>query len=296
VRIIVLLNPSSRRGRARRLLEPALEVFRQQRVRFDVRISLSAQHLAALADAAANEKPDAIVSAGGDGTHHHVINGLYRSRTPLGLLPLGTGNDFAKGLGIPMDLGAAASALLRSPVREIDLAQAGQVVFCCIAGAGFDSTVTAYANQRARWLSGPLAYAWSLLCCMREYRPQQLEVIADGQSYSGKVLFAVVGNNCSYGGGIRMAPRAKLDDGLVDVCIVPYIDRLELLRWFPRTYRGEHLHHPRIKYLQARKIRLIAASRMELYGDGEFLQELPVTIEVLPRALRVIAPNPDSRS
>ena len=92
----------------------------------------------------------------------------------------------------------------------------------------------------------------------------------------------MVGNNSSYGGGIRLAPRAKLDDGILDICIVPYMSRLELLRWVPRAYRGEHLNHPRIKYLQARKITLRAASRMELFGDGEFLQELPATIEVAP--------------
>jgi len=291
VRIIVLLNPAARRGKARRLLKRALEIFRQQQAHVDVRESQSAEHLTELARAASAEKPDLIVSAGGDGTHHYVINGLFKSEIPLGLLPMGTGNDFARGVDMPTDVGAAAATLLKGHTREIDLAQVGAAVYGCIAGVGFDSTVTRYANQHARWLSGPLAYPWSILCCMREYRPQQLEITADGDSYSEEVLFAVVGNNPSYGGGIRLAPRAKLDDGILDICIVPYMSRLELLRWVPRTYRGEHLNHPRIKYFQARKISLRAASRMELFGDGEFLQELPATIEVVPRALRVIAPG-----
>jgi diacylglycerol kinase (ATP) len=291
VRIIVLLNPTAKRGQARRLLVRALEVFRQQDVLFDVRESRSSLHLMELAGKARDEKPDLIVSAGGDGSHHYVINGLFKSEIPLGLLPMGTGNDLAKGLGMPMDVSAAATALLNGPVRDIDLAQVGTAVYACIAGVGFDSTVTRYANEHARWLSGSLAYTWSLLCCMSEYRPQQLEIIADGESFAREVLFAVVGNNSSYGGGIRLAPRAKLNDGLLDICIVPYLGRLELLRWVPRAYRGEHLNHPRIKYVQARKITLSATSRMELFGDGEFLQELPATIEVLPRALRVIAPG-----
>jgi len=291
VRIIILLNPTAKRGKARRLLKRALQVFRWQNVHFDVRESQSSQHLMELAREAREEEPDLIVSAGGDGTHHYVINGLHKSEIPLGLLPMGTGNDYARGVGMPKDVGAAAAALLTGHVREIDLAQSGAGMYGCIAGVGFDSIVTGYANKHARWLSGSLAYIWSLLCCMREYRPQQLEIIADDASYSGNVLFAVVGNNSSYGGGIRLAPRAKLDDGLLDVCIVPFISRLELLCWVPRAYRGEHLNHPRIKYLQARKITLRAASRMELFGDGEFLQELPATIEVAPRALRVLAPG-----
>jgi diacylglycerol kinase (ATP) len=290
VRIIILLNPTAKRGKARRLLECALRIFRQQKVHFEVRESQSSQHLTELARRACEEKPELIVSAGGDGTHHYVINGLFGSEIPLGLLPMGTGSDLAKGLGMPTDVQAAAAALLRGQVREIDVARAGTTIYGCIAGVGFDSTVTRYANEHARWLGGSLAYTWSLLCCMREYRPQQLEIIADGESFRGEVLFAVVGNNASYGGGIRLAPRAVLDDGMLDICIVPYMNRLELLRWVPRAYRGEHLNHPRIKYFQARKITLHATSRMELFGDGEFLQELPASIEVVPHALRVIAP------
>jgi diacylglycerol kinase (ATP) len=291
VRIIILLNPTAKRGQARRLLERALKVFRRQNVQFEVRESQSSQNLLELARGARKEKPDLIVSAGGDGTHHYVINGLFKSEVPLGLLPMGTGNDIAKGVGMPMDVQAAAKALLSGQVREIDLAQTEGAVYACIAGVGFDSTVTRYANEHARWLSGSLAYTWSLLRCLPDYGPKQLEIIADGESFSQDVVFAVVGNNVSYGGGIRLAPRAKLDDGLLDICIIPYMSRLELLRWVPRAYRGEHLQHPRIQYLQSRKITLRASSPTELFGDGEFLQELPATIEALPRALRVIAPR-----
>jgi diacylglycerol kinase (ATP) len=291
VRIVILLNPTARRGKARQLLGRALEVFRRRRVHFEVRESRSAGHLKELARAACNEKPDLLVSAGGDGTHHYVINGVFESGVPLGLLPLGTGNDFAMGVGMPTDPASAATVLLHCRIREIDLARAGAAVYACIAGVGFDSTVTRYANEHARWLSGPLAYIWSMLRCMPEYRPQKLDIVADGQAFSQEVLFAVVGNNASYGGGIRLAPRARMDDGILDVCIVPYMSRLEMLRWVPRAYRGEHLNHPRIKYFQAHKITLQSASCMELFGDGEFLKELPATIEVLPRALRVIAPG-----
>lgn len=289
MKIIVLLNPSARRGKARNLLERALEVFRQEHVDFEVRSSQSAEHLRQLARAAGEEKPGLVVSAGGDGTHHYVINGLMGSEIPVGLLPLGTGNDLAKGVGMPVDLSAAAKTLLSGHVRQIDLARAGAAVYACIAGVGFDTAITRYVNRHARWLSGPPAYAWSLLrCWVREYRTQQLEIIADGRTLSCESLFTVVGNNVSYGGGIRMTPRARLDDGLLDVCVVPNLSRLEFLRWVPRTYRGGHLNHPGIRYLQARKVTLRAATRTELFGDGEFLQELPATIEVLPRALRVV--------
>jgi diacylglycerol kinase (ATP) len=272
------------------VLGEALGVLRRAGVQPQVRESRNAQHLLELAHAAREEKPDLVVSAGGDGTHHYVINGLFGSQTPLGLLPLGSGNDFAEGLGVPVEARAAAAALLRGQIREIDLARAGSTVYACIAGVGFDSVVTRFANEHVRWMRGSLGYAWAILRCLKFYRPEPLELVSDAENFSGEVAFVVVGNNVSYGGGLRLTPRARLDDGLLDVCIVPYMGKLELLRWVPRAYRGTHLAHPRIIYFQARHVALRTSSRLELFGDGEFMQELPASIEVLPRALRVMVP------
>ncbi len=272
------------------MLREALEVMRREGVEIDAQESRDAQHLLALARQAAAEKPDAIVSLGGDGTHHYVLNGIVGSEIPLGFIPCGSGNDLAKGLGIPTQARAAAEVLLAGNTRRIDLGRAGNTVYGCIAGAGFDSVVTRYANERVRRLRGPWAYAWSILRCLKSYRPEPLKIVSDVQEFSGDVVFAVVGNNVSYGGGIHLTPRAKLDDGLLDVCVVPYMGKLELLRWVPRAYRGEHLRHPRIIYFQARKVSLSTTSRLELFGDGEFMQELPATIEIVPSALPVIVP------
>jgi diacylglycerol kinase (ATP) len=290
MRIIILLNPNAGRGKARLVLREALGAMQRAGIEIDVQESRDAQHLLALARRAAAEKPDAIVSLGGDGTHHYVVNGIVGSQVPLGIIPCGSGNDFAKGLGIPTQARGAAAVLRAGHTRRVDLGRVGNTVYGCIAGAGFDSVVTRYANERVRRLRGSWAYAWSIFRCLESYRPEPLEIVSDVQSFSGEVTFAVVGNNVSYGGGLHLTPRAKLDDGLLDVCIVPYLEKLELLRWIPSAYRGEHLRHPRIIYFQARKVSLSTTSRLELFGDGEFMQELPATIEVVPRALPVIVP------
>lgn len=291
MKLTILLNPSAGRGKARRVVTEALAVLRRAGVEPTVQESRDAPHLLELARQACAERPDVVVSAGGDGTHHYVLNGILGSGIPLGLLPVGSGNDFSKGLGVPTQPRAAAELLLRGRTRPIDLARAGQTVYGCIAGVGFDSVVTRYANERVRHLRGSLAYAWAILRCLKFYAPQPLELLSDGRNYSGEVIFAVVGNNVSYGGGLKLTPRARLDDGLLDVCIVPYIPKLELLRWVPRAYRGEHLAHPRILYFQARRVTLQSTARLELFGDGEFIQELPATIEVLPRAIEVVTPG-----
>lgn len=291
MRLIILLNPSAGRQRARRRFSKALEVLRSKGAEPDIQESRSREHLIELARQAAEAKPELVVSAGGDGTHHYVINGLAGSSVPLGILSLGSGNDFANGLGVPLEPRAAAGTLLDGVPRTIDLARVGTRFYGCIAGAGFDSVVTRFANERVHWVHGSPAYAWSILRCLKYYRPHRVEIRSSARDYSGDVIFVTVGNSVSYGGGVKMAPQARLDDGLLDVCVVPKMSRLELLRWVPSAYRGQHLRHPRIEYFQAAQVTLESASRLELFGDGEFLQELPATIEAVRGALRVIVPK-----
>ena len=290
MRLTILLNPAAGRQKGRRRLAQALTVLQGAGVESTIRQSHSGQHLVELARQAQAEKPDVVVSAGGDGTHHYVLNGLAGSQTPLGILSLGTGNDFAKGLGIPTEPRHAASVLLRGTPKAIDLARVGSTLYHCIGGVGFDSIVTRFANEQVRWVGGSPRYAWAILRCLKFYQPHPLEIRSDVKDFTGDVIFVTIGNNRSYGGGVTMAPRAQLDDGLLDVCIVPAMSKLELLRWVPAAYRGEHLRHPRISYFQTPKVTLSSASRLELFADGEFIQELPATIEAVSNALRVMVP------
>jgi diacylglycerol kinase (ATP) len=295
VKLTILLNPAAGRQKGRRRLAQALEVLQRAGVEPTIRESSSGPHLVELARQVQAEKPDVVVSAGGDGTHHYVLNGLAGSQTPLGIVSLGTGNDFAKGLGIPLEPEKAASVLLRGTPRPIDLARIGSTLYHCIAGVGFDSVVTRFANEQVRWVSGSPRYAWAILRCLKFYHPHRLEIRSDVKDFTGDVIFVTIGNNRSYGGGVTMAPRARLDDGLLDVCIVPAMSKLELLRWVPAAYRGEHLAHPDIGYFQTPAVTLNSSSRLELFADGEFIQELPATIEAVPNALRVIVPADVSR-
>ncbi len=295
VKLTILLNPAAGRQKGRRRLAQALEVLQRAGVVPTIRESRSGPHLVELARQVQAEKPDVVVSAGGDGTHHYVLNGLAGSQTPLGILSLGTGNDFAKGLGIPPEPEKAARVLLGGTPRPIDLARIGSTLYHCIAGVGFDSVVTRFANEQVRWVSGSPRYAWAILRCLKFYHPHRLEIRSDVKDFTGDVIFVTIGNNRSYGGGVTMAPRARLDDGLLDVCIVPAMSKLELLRWVPAAYRGEHLAHPGMGYFQTPRVTLNSPSRLELFADGEFIQELPATIEAVPNALRVMVPAEVSR-
>jgi diacylglycerol kinase (ATP) len=291
VKLTILFNPAAGRGKARRKLGQALEVLRRGGLEPQVRESRDAQHLVELARRAVAENPEVLVSAGGDGTHHYVLNGLFGSAIPLGMIPLGTGNDFARAFGIPTEPRAAASILLAGRTRQVDVARVGSTVYGCVAGVGFDSVVTRFANERVGRLPGRLAYAWAILRCLTRFRAEPLELHSDVRDFSGPVMFAVVGNHSTYGGGVKIAPRARMDDGLLDVCIVPPLRFLELLRWIPRAYRGQHLAHPSIVYFQAKRVSLASPSHLELFGDGEFMTELPASIEIAPRSVKIVVPE-----
>lgn len=291
MKLTVLFNPAAGRGKARRVLRRAREEWRHLGVEVEVHESRSPEHLEDLARRVAAERPDVIVSVGGDGTHHHVLNGLFGSSIPLALIAAGTGNDIAGGLGLPPDARLAARVAVEGETRRMDVARVGGRICAGVAGVGFDSVVNRYANERVRWVRGRPAYLWAILRCLGRSRSNLLRLESDGQSFRGDVLFAVVANNARYGGGVRIAPRARLDDGLLDVCIVPPMRVAEILRWAPRAYRGEHLRHPRIVYFQAPRVTLASEERLELFADGEFLQELPATIEVLPGAVAVRVPR-----
>lgn len=291
MRFIILLNPAAGKGKARKRIRRALEDLREAGIELEIRESRTSSHLTDLARAAAAERPDAVISAGGDGTHHYVLNGLTGGHIPLGLLPVGSGNDLEHGLGISGDLREAARLLVDFHTQSIDLVRVGKVFYACMGGAGWDSTVNRYANEKVKWLTGSLKYLWALAKCLKFYRPFQIEIRSDGDSYSGDVLFMGLGNAPSYGGGLRLTPRARMHDGLVDACIVPFIPKLELLRWLPTVFTGGHLRHPKIKYFQAQRVEILGPASVEFFGDGEFIQTLPAVAEVVPSALRVIVPR-----
>ncbi|MFB3921048.1 MAG: diacylglycerol kinase family protein [Terriglobia bacterium] len=290
MRIIILFNPAAGRGSAGRKLARAVEVLRRGGVEPEIRESRSAAHLCELARQALDERPNLVVSAGGDGTHHHVLNVLRGSDVSLGMIPLGTGNDLPAGLGLPSDPRRAAEIILNGKTQRIDLGGVGSKAYGGMAGTGLDSMVARYVNERAQKIRGRSAYAWGILCCLIDFQPQPLEIEAEGFQFSGDVIAVLVGNLSLYGGGFRITPRARPDDGLLDVCLVPAMSKLQLLRWIPRIYRGTHLAHQRIQYFQTPQLTLCSPSKLDLYADGEFVQPLPVTIEALPKTLSVIVP------
>jgi diacylglycerol kinase (ATP) len=255
-------------------------------------VSKSGPYVAVQARRAADEGVARLIVAGGDGTMHQAAQGLAGGACALGVVPLGTGNDLAGTLGVPAALDAAVERALAGSVRRLDLLRIGETVSVSYAGVGFDSEVTRFANQ-VRRLRGPLVYVYAVLHTLATFKPPYLRVDHDGGSFAGRAMFAVAANLPRFGGGMRIAPEARPDDGWLDLVIVRELSRLRLLAVFPKVYRGTHVRHPAIEIVRTRRAAITVDREMTLYGGGEPIATHPANrpfeVELLPAALPVIA-------
>src|SRR5690606_38954357 len=218
--------------------------------------------------AVAELRPDAVVVVGGDGMVHLGANLVAGTRIPLGIVPSGTGNDMARGLGIPVgDTEAAIRALvaaLEAGPRRIDAgrirsADGTEQWFACVASAGFDALVNERANLM-RWPRGRQRYNLALLRELASLTPIHYRIELDDETIDTRAMLVAVANNSSFGGGMRVTPDAELDEGLFDVLIVQPLSRIAFLRIFPRVFKGTHVSDPRVRIVRSRHVTVSAES------------------------------------
>jgi diacylglycerol kinase (ATP) len=284
-----LLNPAAGRGTGAAHLH-RLRIL-ASRAGAGLVTSKSAADLAEQARRAAADGVERLIVAGGDGTMHHVAQGLVGTGCALGVVPLGSGNDLAGTLGVPPELEPAVEYALSGPMRRIDLARVGETYCIGYAGVGFDSEVTRFANQ-VKHLRGPLIYLYSVIHTLATFKPPRMRVVHDQGTFEGGAMFAVAANFPRFGGGMRIAPDAKIDDGLLDLVIVREISKAMLLTVFPRVYTGRHVTHPAVTLVRTARVTITLDRDLTMYGGGEPVLPapagVPVAIEAVPGALAVI--------
>ncbi|MFT4298290.1 MAG: diacylglycerol kinase family protein [Aeromicrobium sp.] len=238
---------------------------------------------------------DTVVVVGGDGAVHAVLDLLVEADATLALLPAGTGNDLARALGLPYrDVEACLDLLSGADERRIDLIRAGDRWVATVVASGFDSKVNERANAMT-WPRGHLRYVLAVGAELRSFEPLTFSLDLSGpdgdRTVQAPAMLVAVGNGPSFGGGLRIAQGAELDDGLLDVCLIRPVSRALLVRTFPRLMKGTHVSMPQFERHRVRRLRLDAPG-IVAYGDGERIGPLPVEIAVAPAALSVIAPPP----
>lgn len=294
-RVALVVNPEAGHGSGR-LLTPRLEAdLRDAGVEPVTTLAESAEHAAQVCAAAVASDVAGLAVVGGDGMAHIGLNAAARTGVPLGVLPAGTGNDFARGLGIKhWKQGLAAVA--RGRTQAVDLTEVTGELYAgerryvgCVVSTGFDERVNFRANNSGLDL-GTLSYLGALLAELRSFRPLRYRLVVDGVERELDAMLVAVANVGIFGGGIRIAPGYDLTDGLLDVTIVHPVSRLRLMTLFPRLRGKNFVQHPCLEYLTAEQV-VVDGPGLHGMADGEPLGRPPLTCTAAPGALTIFAPG-----
>ena len=291
-RYLLLVNPSAGGGRAMKRL-PAIEAEMGKCGLSFRKVETTGIEHGCRAAAAAAEAGEIPVVCSGDGLIGKVGGVLAGGRTPLGILPGGRGNDFARVVGIPTDPAEAVAILAADHRRRIAVGEANGERFLCIASCGFDSDANRIANE-TRLIRGPAVYAYAALRALWQWKPAEFTVTVDGAQKRVRGYAVAVANSKAYGGGMFVAPDAELDDGELDVITTAEGSKWSFLTGLPDVFKGTHVLRPEVETRRGAVVEVSADRPFDLYADGERLTELPATITLLPSALELIAPAPEA--
>jgi YegS/Rv2252/BmrU family lipid kinase len=298
MRYLIVANPTA--GRRRR--SPMAERVRQRLIDAGAECDLSvtthrgdAERIVAgwlATEGAASPARRCVVACGGDGTVQEVVHAMLAtpSDTVLGLLPSGRCNDFASAMSLCGDERRMTETLLGGRTRRVDVGRVNGRAFCSIAAMGFDAAVARLVNDSRLPLKGSLAYLLGVLRVLWTYRPVSVRLTLDDEHVEGPIFLAATANTATYGGRMKIAPGARVDDGLLDVCLVSPVSRRRVLRLIPRVIRGEHVSLPEVRMFRVRRMSVASDEPSEVWADGEFVARTPLTIEVDPGALHIVVP------
>jgi diacylglycerol kinase (ATP) len=237
------------------------------------------------------------VVVGGDGSVNEVVNGIAgRDGVEIAVIARGTGWDFARSLGLPRDLDRAIGVALGSSMRTIDLGRVtyrswsgveAQSFFANVASAGMSGAIAQRANDTSKALGGKVSYVWATFAVFARWSNTDVEVTVDGEQRRGRMHDVVVANGSYFGGGMKICPDAKADDGAFDVLLIGDLTKRDLMLTLPKTFRGKHLPHPKAELLRGATVTVDAPERLPMQLDGEQPGTTPARFEIVPRALRV---------
>jgi diacylglycerol kinase (ATP) len=288
VRTFFVVNPAAGGGKAQKVwarVRPQLDEFGPWACATTERPG----HAAEVARTAATEGYQRVVAVGGDGTLSEVVHGLVGTVAVVGLVPGGSANDFARSVGLPSDPVLAAEVAMLGRTRPIDVGEirigGRSRYFINVAGLGFDAEVLQTISPYPKGLGATVPYVLGILKMLWRYRPVPMELILDGNSFERKVLLAAVANGKRYGGGMLIAPDARDDDGVFDVCVAGDVCPIEVVQLLPKIYSGGHRNHPKVEFFRCRELQVRAAAPVGCQVDGDLVGHLPARFLVHPARL-----------
>lgn len=292
-KLFFVVNPIAGKGRSQKLWAGLENRLKESNFTYAWEYTGGYREGLALTERAILNGYNEIIAVGGDGTLWEVVNkvaGLKRKDIPVGVIPAGTGNDFSRSLGISSDPLKALKVIQKGKIRTIDLGRIDGKYFINALGVGFDSLVAQEANNYRGVLRGKLVYLWAILKTLKNFKSPVMKLEIDGLEVEDRFVLVAIGNAKYYGGGLKIAPGAVMDDGLFDLILIRDISRLEILKTLPKLLDGSHLEHPSVEVKKGREIKIFADPPQLFQADGEIIGRSPQQIVIQPSCLQVICP------
>jgi diacylglycerol kinase (ATP) len=293
--VVVAINPTAAFGKNSAAGEQTVSALEAAGFRVTALRAESFDLLRGQLNRALTQTPDALVVVGGDGMVSLAVNMVAQTSVPFAVVPAGTGNDLARGIGLPVgDLTMSISLMVESLNREPQRLDLGRITsvdgaevrwFASILSAGFDAIVNERANAM-HWPKGKSRYTLALLLELFALKPVRYSLTVDGVHREQSAMLISVANNSTMGGGMRVTPEASMRDGLIDVFVLRPLSRLRFLKLFPRVFAGTHVTEPEV-LIERGKTVILDAPGIVAYADGERVWSLPVYVDVVPAAVRV---------
>jgi diacylglycerol kinase (ATP) len=276
----IAINPTAGRGKGSVVGERVVQFFAQNGIMYRVFSGPSAADLKKTLEPFLDSHVcDGVISVGGDGLAHLILQVCVPRQIPFAVMPAGTGNDIVRTLGWSLhEVENYLHRVISEPPRPIDLGLVDSEWFAAILSTGFDSVVNERANSLI-WPKGPQRYNVAIALELPKFRPTVYELELDNHSLTTQAMLIAIGNGRSYGGGMYVCPQASLDDGLFDVMILEPVSKIEFLKVFPKVYSGSHISHPKVTFHRTSKIRITADA--VAYADGERIGPAPVSAECI---------------
>jgi YegS/Rv2252/BmrU family lipid kinase len=284
----LIVNPSAGGGRAGRLLPGVRAQLGRMGLEHRVELTKSLDHACELAFTAATAG-EMVVAFGGDGTVGAVAGALKHTDAVLGVLPGGRGNDFARGIGLPMDPRAACETLAGGQVSAVDLGRVGGKTFLGIATSGFDSEANRIANN-AKHVPARFVYAYGGVRALMSWKPASFTLRLDGEQHLLYGYNVAVCNSGRHGAGMLLAPQASPTDGMFEVVMIAQAPKHEFLRQLPKVFKGTHVSSPFVRIARAHAVDIASDRPFTTYADGDPVAVLPARFTVLPAAVKVMVP------
>ncbi|MFQ6088335.1 MAG: diacylglycerol/lipid kinase family protein [Candidatus Methanofastidiosia archaeon] len=297
MKMMLVVNPTAGAFKVSKKWEEVKKLLEREKITYDYRLTSKPKEATPLTREALREGYEHIVVVGGDGTVHEVVNGFFDSkgliskRACLSLIPIGTANDFVVNASLVKDYREAISKLKSDEIKKIDIVRVQMRedtrYSTSISGIGFDSEVSKESFSSPKFLGKTLSYIYSVFKALIRLKSYRFEINLDGERFSERAIFVDVCNASYYGGGMMMAPDARIDSGFFDLVIAGEFSRFETIRTLPKVYSGTHIQSPKVKVMRGRRVEISTEKVLPIHAEGELIGETPATFELLSKVLRI---------